>query len=127
MSNKSIGYACFGVAAEPGYYRHDLSGARPPVVTHDTITVTEPDGLVYHYALANPGPPPDPALMPSLRCPAAVEGMGADGIPTLTIPAGAAVTVAQSRLQWVGKPGDEPPPVDGLDGLFTASNRVDAA
>ncbi len=126
MPNPLISMAFFQAADLAGYIKVLLKPGTTLEWQHDCIWVTTPT-LRYCLPFAEPSLAPDPALMPSLRCPAAVEGMGADGIPTLTIPAGAAVTVAQSRLQWVGKPGDEPPPVDGLDGLFTASNRVDAA
>lgn len=123
MPNPPISIAFFQAADLSGYIKVHLKPGNTLEVQHDCIWVTTPT-LRYCLPFAEPSLAPDPALTPSLRCPAAVEGMGADGIPTLTIPAGAVVTLVNSRLLWVGKPGDAPP-LDGLDGSFTEANRVE--
>lgn len=123
MSNFAVATLYLEFADNSGFYKFKFDRGMGIELAHDHIRVTTRTGS-FPIPLADPGPAPDPALMPSLRCPAAVEGMGADGTPTLTIPAGAVVTLVNSRLLWVGKPGDAPP-LNGLDGTFTESNRVE--
>ncbi len=123
MSNDPIHTVNF--QAKAGYYPISLEPGVTMALDGERFTVTTPEGVM-HFPRATP----DPALalassmVPALECPTAVHGVAADGIPTVTIPAGASVTLVNSRLQWVGKPGDAPP-LNGLDGTFSEANRVE--
>lgn len=126
MSNPAVATLYLELADNSGFYKFKLDPGLTLDLAYDHIRVTTPAGS-FPIPLANPGPVPDLALLPDLQCATAINGVGSDGIPTLTIPAGAIVTLGSARLQWQGKPGDTPPSGDGLDGMFTEANRVEAA
>lgn len=126
MPNPAVATLYLELADNSGFYKFKLDPGTMLDLAHDHIRITTPAGS-FPIPLANPGPVPDLALLPDLQCPTAIEGVGSDGVPTLTIPAGAPVTLGSARLQWEGKLGDAPPSGEGLDGLFTKANRVDAA
>ncbi len=124
MPNPAVATLYLELADNSGFYKFHMDPGLTLELAHDHIRVTTPAGS-FPIPLANPSPVPDLALLPDLQCPTAIEGVGLDGVPTLTIPAGAVVALGSARLQWEGKPGDTPPVGKGLDGLFTAANRVE--
>ncbi len=126
MSNFPVTDVIFQTAN--GFYKLALAAGTVPTFGSDSIVVTMPDGKTFTFPRATPDPAmpaAGAAFYSEMDSPGVTETTDASGIVHWTVAAGAPVTAKQVVPQWIGKPGDAPPTVNGIAGVFTEANRVD--
>lgn len=124
MSTKPCSHLFMQAADLSGYYVEPIKPGTTLDLQADQLVVTRADGKPARYPRATPDTA-QPVIMIQLFATAEAETVGPDGIGVWTAMAGSTVSTRQVRVQWQGQPGDTPPTVEGMDGLFTEANRVD--